>query len=166
MFHFQYGYIIHLKLVWVHLFLFILKFKAFYPSYLCWLIYFMWDSSTFLKVKRIRKVILQGAVLRWWRNRTGRPLSPSQIHQKNFQHWVNSTKQLLNAGRGHQTPRKADHCLQKQVGKNTKDEKRNKRGREGAPSRGGSFKKRKVSKHQETLSLPSLWRALEAQRTT
>ena len=30
----------------------------------------------------------------------------------------------------------------------------------------GSLKKREVSKHQETLSLPSLWRALEAQRTT
>ena len=26
----------------------------------------------------------RGAVLRWWRNRMGRPLSPSQIHQKNI----------------------------------------------------------------------------------
>ena len=25
-----------------------------------------------------------GAVLRWWRNRMGRPLSPQQIHQKNI----------------------------------------------------------------------------------
>ena len=25
-----------------------------------------------------------GAVLRWWRNRMGRPLSPSKIHQKNI----------------------------------------------------------------------------------
>jgi len=31
---------------------------------------------------------------------------------------------------------------------------------------GRDFKKREVSKHQETLSLPSLCRALEAQRTT
>ena len=38
----------------------------------------------------------------------------------------------MNAGRGHQAPRKADHCLQKQVGKNTKDEKRDKGGGEGA----------------------------------
>ena len=30
----------------------------------------------------------------------------------------------------------------------------------------GSLKKREVSKHQETLSLWSLWRALEAQRAT
>ena len=52
------------------------------------------------------------------------------------------TKQLLNAGRGHQAPRKADHCLQKQVVKNIKDEKRDKRGREGAPSWEGNLKKR------------------------
>ena len=43
----------------------------------------------------------------------------------------------MNAGRGHQAPRKAAHCLQKQVGKNIKDEKRDKGGGEGAPSREG-----------------------------
>ena len=37
-----------------------------------------------------------------------------------------------------EAPRKADHCLQKQVGKNIKDEKRDKGGREGALSREGS----------------------------
>ena len=78
------------------------------------------------------------------------------------------TKQLLNASRGHQAPRKTDHCLQKKVGKNIKDEKkkRDKRGSEGAASQEGSLKKREVSKHQETLSLQSLWQALEAQRAT
>ena len=40
------------------------------------------------------------------------------------------------------------------------------RGRDGAPSQEGNLKKREVSKHQETLSLLSLWRALEAQRAT
>ena len=30
----------------------------------------------------------------------------------------------------------------------------------------GVLKKREVSKHQETLSLPSLWLALEPQRAT
>ena len=73
---------------------------------------------------------------------------------------------MLAESRGHQAPRKADHCLQKQVGKNIKDDKRDKRGREGAPSREESLKKRGVSKHQETLLLLSLWRALEAQRAT
>ena len=46
-------------------------------------------------------------------------------------------KQLLQAGRGHQATRKADHCLQKQVGKNIKDKKGDKGGGEGASSRGG-----------------------------
>ena len=52
----------------------------------------------------------------------------------------NSTK-FLNAGRGHQAPRKAAHCLRKEVGKNIKDKKRDKRGRDGDPSREGSLKK-------------------------
>ena len=72
----------------------------------------------------------------------------------------------MNAGRGHQAPRKTAHCLRKEVGKNIKDKKRDKRGRDGTPSQEGSLKKREVSKHQETLSLPSLWQALEAQRAT
>ena len=55
---------------------------------------------------------------------------------------------------------------EKEVGKNIKDKKRDKRGRDGVPSPKGSLKKREVSKHQETLSLPSLWRALEPQRAT
>ena len=47
----------------------------------------------------------------------------------------------MNAGREHQAPRKAAHFLQKEVGKNINDKKRDKRGREGAPSREGSLKK-------------------------
>ena len=75
-------------------------------------------------------------------------------------------KTISDASRGHQAPRKAARCLQKEVGKNIKDKKRDKRGRDRALSWEGSLKKREVSKHQETLSLPSLWRALEAQRAT
>ena len=37
-----------------------------------------------------------------------------------------------------------------------KDKKRDKRGREGAPTREGGLKKREVSKHQETLSWGSV----------
>ena len=48
----------------------------------------------------------------------------------------------MNALRGHQAPRKAAHCLQKEVGKNIKDKKRDKRGRDGAPSWEESFEKR------------------------
>ena len=61
---------------------------------------------------------------------------------------------------------KSNPSLRKEVGKNIKDKKRDKRGRDGVPSREGSLKKREVSKYQETFSLPNLRRALEAQRAT
>jgi len=32
----------------------------------------------------IQKMGVGGAVLRWWRNRMGRPFSPPEIHQKNI----------------------------------------------------------------------------------
>ena len=66
---------------------------------------------------------------------------PHKFIKRTFERWENSTKQLLNVGRGHQSPRKAAHCLQKEVGKNIKDKKRDKRGRDRAPSREGSLKK-------------------------
>ena len=86
----------------------------------------------------------------------GEHFLPHKFIKRTFKRQVNSTKQLLIADRGHQAPRKATHCLRKEVGKNIKDKKRDKRGRDGAPSREGSLKKREVSKHQETFSLPSL----------
>ena len=45
---------------------------------------------------------------------------------------------------------------EKQVVKNIKDKKGDKRGREGASSQEGSLKKREVSKHQETLTAESV----------
>jgi len=47
----------------------------------------------------------------------------------------------MNAGRGHQAPRKAAHCLRKEVGQNIKDKKKDKRVRDGVPSRKGSHKR-------------------------
>ena len=38
-------------------------------------------------------------------------------------------------------PRKAAHCLRKEVGQNIKDKKEDKRGRNGDPSQEGSLKK-------------------------
>ena len=72
-------------------------------------------------------------VWRWQRNRTGRPLSPPQIQKikRSFECWAASTKQLLNTGEGHQAPRKVAHSLQKEVGQNIKDKKRDKRVRDG-----------------------------------
>ena len=62
----------------------------------------------------------------------GRPLSPPQIHHKNIPTLSKFYKTTSDAGRGHQAPRKAAHCLRKQVGKNIKDKKGDKRGRKGA----------------------------------
>ena len=74
-------------------------------------------------------------------------------------------KQLLNTSGGHQEPRKAAHSLGKEVGQNIKDKKRDKRVRDGDPSRGGS-REGEVSKEQETLSPAGLWGVLESQRAT
>ena len=46
--------------------------------------------------------------------------------KRSFESWATSTKQLLNNGRGHQAPRKAVHSLQKEIGQNIKDKKKDK----------------------------------------
>ena len=58
------------------------------------------------------------------------------------------------------------NCLQKEVGQNIKDKKRDKRVRDRDPSQGGSRKRGEVSKYEETLSLAGLWGVLESQRAT
>ena len=72
------------------------------------------------------------------RNGTGRPLSPHKFIKRTTERWANFTKQLLIASWGHQAPRKAAHCLWKEVGQNIKDKKRDKRAGDGDPSREGS----------------------------
>ena len=104
-------------------------------------------------------------VLRWWRNRTGRPLSPPQIHQKNI--WTlnkfhKTTSECWQRTSGTQ---KSSPLSSKGGRKNIKDNSQKEVGTELHPWK-GVLKKREVSKHQETLSLASLWQALEAQRTT
>ena len=70
---------------------------------------------------------------RWWKNRTERPLSYKFI-KRTIQRWTKFTKQLLIASSGHQAPRKAAHCLWREVGQNIKDKKGDKRARDGDPS--------------------------------
>ena len=52
----------------------------------------------------------------------------------------------MNAGRGHQAPRKAAHSLQKEVGQNIKDKKRDKRVKDRDLSWEGSPEGGEVSK--------------------
>ena len=95
-------------------------------------------------------------VLRWQRNRTGRPLSPSQIHQKNISTLSKFHKTTSECWQRTSATKKADHCLQKQVGKNIKDEKGDKGGREGALSWEGNLKKRGFQTPGNTLPIESV----------
>ena len=70
---------------------------------------------------------------------------PHKFIRRPFECWANTTKQLLNTGRGHQPSRKAAHSLRKEVEQNIKDKKRGKRSRDGEPSWGGSCEAGEVS---------------------
>ena len=59
--------------------------------------------------------------------------------QRTIERWTKFTKQLLIASSGHQAPRKAAHCLWREVGQNIKDKKGDKRARDGDPSQEGSL---------------------------
>ena len=69
-------------------------------------------------------MIYEGEELRWRRKGWGEHFLPHKFIKRTFKHRVNYIKQLLNAGRGHQAPTKATHCLRKEVGKNIKDKKK------------------------------------------
>ena len=75
--------------------------------------------------------------------------------QRTIERWANFTKQLLIASWGHQAPRKAAHCLRKEVGQNIKDKKRGKGARDGDPSREGRLNRGSF----QTPGKPSHWRA-------
>ena len=68
---------------------------------------------------------------------------PHKFIKRSFECWATSIKQLLNAGRGRPGPRKAAHCLQKRVGQNIKDKKRDKRVRDGDHPKEGVVKEEK-----------------------
>ena len=56
---------------------------------------------------------------------------PYKFIERTIECRANFTKQLLIAIWGHQAPRKAAHCLWKDVGRNIKDKKRDKRAKDG-----------------------------------
>ena len=105
-----------------------------------WLLAISWAVAhqALLSMEFSRQELYTGAVLRWWRNRMGRPLSPPQIHQKIIWMLSNFHKTTSNADRGHQVPRKAAHSLWKEVEQNLTDKKRDKRVRDRDPSWWGS----------------------------
>ena len=64
---------------------------------------------------------------------------PYKLIERKIERRANFTKQLLIANCGHHVPRKAAHCLRKEVGQNIKDKKRDKRAKDGDPSWAGSL---------------------------
>ena len=111
-------------------------------------------------------------IRRWWRNRKGRPLSPSQIPQKNISTLSKLHKTTSECWQRTSGNQKSRPLSSKKGRKKYKRQKERQRrwggssvpGREACPGKG--ILRREVSKHQEKLSLPSLWRALETQRAT
>ena len=83
----------------------------------------------------IIKKTAQRAVLKWQGIGWGDHFLPHKFIKRSFERWTNSTKQLLNTGRGHQAPRKTAHSLQKEIEQNIKDKKRDQRVRDRDPSR-------------------------------
>ena len=96
----------------------------------------------------------------------GRPLSPRQIHQKNIYTLSKIHKTTFECWQRTSGTQKSSPLSSKGGWKKYKRPKRDKRGRDRAPSLEGSLKNREVSKRQETLSLPSPWQALDVQRAT
>ena len=96
----------------------------------------------------------------------GRPLSPSQIHQKNISMLSKLHKTTSECWQRTSGTQKSRSLSSKTGRKKYKRQKKETKevGRELCPGKG--VLKREVSKHQETLSLLSLWQALEEQKTT
>ena len=110
-------------------------------------------SLLYPKIKQFLKHSLGG------RSQDGREIGrgdhflPHKFIKRSFERRANTTKQL-NTGGGHQAPRKAAHCLQKEVGQNIKDKKRDKGVRNGDPYGEGVLKEEKFS---NTRKLSHRW---------
>ena len=90
-----------------------------------------------------------GAVLRWWRNRMGRPLSPSKIHQKNIStpsKFHKTTSECWQRTSGTQQSRslasKTGRKKYNKMKRETKEVGRELGPRKGIPSREKTLKKR------------------------
>ena len=84
--------------------------------------------------------------------------------ERTTERWTKFTKQLLIASSGHQAPRKAAHCLQREVGQGYWRLKREtkERGTETPP--GKRVLLEEVSNHQETLALAGPGEVFKSQR--
>ena len=63
-----------------------------------------------------KKMSWSGEESRWRRNRRGDHFLFHKFIERTTERWTKFTKQLLIASSGHQAPRKAAHCLRREVG--------------------------------------------------
>ena len=86
--------------------------------------------------------------------------------ERTTERWTKFTKQLLITSDGHQAPRKAAHCLQREVGQGYWRLKREtrERGRGSCPGKGVLIEE--VSNHQETLALADPGEVFRSRRAT
>ena len=77
---------------------------------------------------------------------------PHKFIKRTFERWVNPTKQLLNASRGHQATRKAAHCLQKEMEKSCSVQ---------SLSCVWLFVTPWIAAHQASLSITNFWSSLK-----
>ena len=112
------------------------------------------------------KWIYRGEESRWRRNRTGDHFLFYKFIERTTERWTKFTKQFLIASSGHQAPRKAAHCLRREVGQGYWRLKREtrERGTETRPRKGVSIEE--VSNHQETLALAGPGEVFKSQRAT
>ena len=122
----------------------------------------LWNFGTFVNMK-INKLYLGG----WSHNGGGigwgDHFLPPKFIKISFECWATSTKQLLNAGGGHQAPRKAAICLQKEVEQNITDKKKDKTVRDGDLSWEGNLKEKFPNTRKPSAGL---WGILKSQRAT
>ena len=104
-----------------------------------------------------------GAVLRWRRNRTGRPLSPSKIHQKNISmlsKFHKTTSECRQRTSGTQQSRslasKTGRKKYNKTKKETKEVGRERRPGKGIPSREETLKKRSFQTPGNSLTAESV----------
>ena len=90
----------------------------------------------------------------------------SKFIERTTERWTKFTKQLLISSSGHQAPRKAAHCLRREVGQGYWRLKRatRERGTETRPGKGVLLEE--VSNHQETLALVGPGEVFKSRRAT
>ena len=120
-----------------------------------------WRSNSEIRYpianKCIKTLILGGVVLRWRRNRMGRPLSPSKIHQKNISTLSKFHKTTSECWQRTSGTQQSSSLAQKQVGKKYQMKIGTKEvGRERVPSREETLKKRGFQTPGNILTVKSV----------